>query len=261
MQQEEEPQEQPVEELVDDSIVVDLSVAEGADEDLEEGEVNQPMMEGAALFQQVIGQEHILHVGMVHIGPMLPPQMIMDRLINMALPHSFFTHVPKSPNCTPFKSVFVSEQELFFKGSLSVSLGLMHAQVARRPLRLLSKRKQVATLTVCEELVDTVVDTAVAHNLLDTAVQDIDTHVFSATPIKSFPQKKRGRPRKSEPAVVDTAYRRNTRSCTKRDGHKPVSMSDTIARPRKKLKFQKKKVDEEKSNVPDTSEEPSQESQ
>jgi hypothetical protein len=36
-------QEQPVEEIVDDSIVVDVSVAEGFQADMEEGEVNQPL--------------------------------------------------------------------------------------------------------------------------------------------------------------------------------------------------------------------------
>jgi hypothetical protein len=56
--------------------------------------------------------------------------------------------------------------------------------------------------------------------------------------------KKRGRPRKSEAAVVDTAYRRSTRSCSKRDGCRPVSMSDTAPRSKKKVKVQKKKVEE-----------------
>ncbi|KAM0902673.1 hypothetical protein ACQ4PT_019159 [Festuca glaucescens] len=46
-------QEQPVEELVDDSIVVDLSVAEGADADMEEGEVNQPVH----ALQDMLGQQ------------------------------------------------------------------------------------------------------------------------------------------------------------------------------------------------------------
>jgi hypothetical protein len=96
----------------------------------------------------------------------------------------------------------------------------------------------------------------------DVDVQEMDSLVFCATPIKSVPQKKRGRPRKSEPAVVDTAYRRSTRSCTKRDGHKPVSMSDTVSRPRKKLKPQKKKkVEGEKIDMSGTQEESSQESQ
>jgi hypothetical protein len=76
MQQEVVPQEQPVEQVVDDSIVVDLSVAEGADADMEEGEVNQPVMEVAA-FQQLVDHIHILHVELVHIGPMLPPHMVI----------------------------------------------------------------------------------------------------------------------------------------------------------------------------------------
>jgi hypothetical protein len=76
MQQEVVPQEQPVEQVVDDSIVVDLSVAEGADADMEEGEVNQPIMEVAA-FQQLVDHIHILHVELVHIGPMLPPHMVI----------------------------------------------------------------------------------------------------------------------------------------------------------------------------------------
>ncbi|KAM0827988.1 hypothetical protein ACQ4PT_067840 [Festuca glaucescens] len=224
MHQEEVPQEQPVEELVDDSIVVGLSAAEGAQADMEEGEVNQPMMEGAALLQQMLGQNHVLHVGLVHIGPMLPPQMIIERLISVALPHSFFSAIPKPLSYPPFKSVFLSEPELLFKGSLSYSLGLMHAQVARRPR------------VWCQE-------------------------GDSATPIQSVSQKKRGRPRKAEPAVVDTAYRRSTRSCTKRDGHMPVSMSDTVTRPRKKVKVQRKKAGEEMTDVPDTTAETDQESQ
>ncbi|KAM0869641.1 hypothetical protein ACQ4PT_040546 [Festuca glaucescens] len=252
MQQEEVPQEQPVEEIVDDSIVVDLSAAEGAQADMEEGEVNQPMMEGAALLQQMLGQNHVLHVGLVHIGPMLPPQMIIERLISVALPHSFFSAIPKPLSCPPFKSVFLYEQELLFKGSMSYSLGLMHAQVARRPRGLVSRRRQVAALTDCEEIVDTVAT---------DKVQDLDSHVFSATPIQSVSQKKRGRPRKAEPVVVDTAYRRSTRSCTKRDGHMPVSMSDTVTRPRKKVKVQRKKAGEEMTEVPDTTAETDQESQ
>jgi hypothetical protein len=241
MQQQVEPQEQPEEEVVDDSIVVDMSAAEGVAEGLEEGEVNQPVMEGAALFQQLVGQEQVLQVGMVHIGPMMPPHMILDRLINMALPYSFFTHVPKAISCDHFTSVFVTEQQLFFKGSLSVSLGL-HTQVARKHWRLSTARRQVATLTECEEahVADNAqgsVDTAAIEGKQGADAQETDSLVFCSTPIKSVPQKKRGRPRKSEPAVVDTAYRRSTRSCTKRDGHKPVSMSDTVSRPKKKLKF------------------------
>ncbi|KAK1615922.1 hypothetical protein QYE76_021439 [Lolium multiflorum] len=260
MQQQEEPQEQPVEEVVNDSIVVDLSVAEGAYEDLEEGEVNQPMMEGAA-FQQLMGQHQVLHVGMVHIGPMLPPHMIIERLINMALPHSFFTHIPKSPSSTPFKSVFVSEKELLFKESMSVSLGIP-SQGARRPWRLPLARRHVATLTECDDTADVLpADNAqdAAHivtvdategNMQEANAHDLDPLVFSATPIKSVPQRKRGRPRKSEPAVVDTAYRRSTRSCTNRDGHRPVSMSDTVSRPKKKIKLQKKSVEGEKAETP-----------
>jgi hypothetical protein len=121
-------------------------------------------------------------------------------------------------------------------------------------------------LTECEEahVADNAqgsVDTAATEGKQGADAQETDSLVFCSTPIKSVPQKKRGRPRKSEPTVVDTAYRRSTRSCTKRDGHKPVSMSDTVSRPRKKLKFQKKKVEEEKTDMPDTHEEPSQESQ
>jgi hypothetical protein len=271
MQQQEEPQEQPVEEVVNDSIVVDLSVAEGADEDLEEGEVNQPMMEGAA-FQQLMGQHQVLHVGMVHIGPMLPPHMFIERLISMALPHSFFTHIPKSPSSTPFKSVFVSDKELLFKESLSVSLGIP-SQRARRPWRLPLARKHVATLSECDDTAGVLS----AENVQDAAhiitvdanegtVQEVDAHdlesvVFSATPIKTVPQRKRGRPRKSEPVVVDTAYRRSTRSCTKRDGHRPVSMSDTVSRPKKKIKFQKKSVEGVKAGISSSQGEPSQEPQ
>jgi hypothetical protein len=48
-------------------------------------------------------------------------------------------------------------------------------------------------------------------------------------------------------AIVDTVYRRSTRSCTKRDGHKPVSMSDTASRPRKKSKAQKKEMGKEEA--------------
>jgi hypothetical protein len=203
---------------------------------------------------------------------MLPPHMIIDRLINMALPYSFFTHVPKSLSCAQFNFVFLTEQELFFKGSLSVSLGI-HTQVARRPWRLPSARRQVATLTECEDItavtdadnaqvtVDTVADLTIGDTMQDVDVQEMDSLVFCATPIKSVPQKKRGRPRKSEPAVVDTAYRRSTRSCTKRDGHKLVSMSDTVSCPRKKLKLQKKKVEGEKIAMSGTQEESSQESQ
>ncbi|KAM0912018.1 hypothetical protein ACQ4PT_013079 [Festuca glaucescens] len=43
-------------------------------------------------------------------------------------------------------------------------------------------------------------------------------------------------------AIVDTVFHRSTRSYTKRDGHHPVSMSDTVSRPRKKSKGQKKTV-------------------
>jgi hypothetical protein len=271
MQQQEEPQEQPVEEIVNDSIVVDLSVAEGADEDLEEGELNQPMMEGA-VFQQLMGQHQVLHVGMVHIGPMLPPHMIIERLINMALPHSLFTHIPKSPSSTPFQSVFVSDKELFFKESLSVSLGIA-SQRARRPWRLPLARKHVATLSEyddnagllsAENAQDAAHIITVGANddtVQEVAAHDLDSVVFSATPIKSVPQRKRGRPRKSEPAVVDTAYRRSTRSCTKRDGHRPVSMSDTVSRPKKKIKFQKKSAEGGKAGIPNSQGETSQEPQ
>jgi hypothetical protein len=239
MQQEVVPQEQPVEEVVDDSIVVDLSVAEGADVDMEEGEVNQPIVEGAAhALQEMIGQHHVLHVGLVHIGPMLPPQMIIERLINVALPHAFFSAIPKPLSCHPFKSVFLSDQEMLFKGTLSFSLGLAHAHGARRPMGLLPRRRHVVSLVDC-------VGTTVTEK-----VQDLDSPIFSASPVQTVPQKKRGRPKKSELAVVDTAYRRSTRSCTKRDGHMPVSMSDTVARPRKKGKVQKKKSGEEMLDAP-----------
>jgi hypothetical protein len=73
--------------------------------------------------------------------------------------------------------------------------------------------------------------------------------------------KKRGRPRKSEPAVVDTAYRRSTGSCTKRDGHRPVSMSDTAPRAKKKVKIQKKNVGEGGDVLQDIDTEAAKESQ
>jgi hypothetical protein len=74
-------------------------------------------------------------------------------------------------------------------------------------------------------------------------------------------QKKRGRPGKSETAVVDTADRRSTRSCTKRDGHRPVSMSDTAPRSKKKVKIQKKKIGEEVPVVQDIDTESAEEPQ
>jgi ribosomal protein S19 len=163
-----------VEEVVDDSIVVDLSVAEGAEAVMEEGEVNQPVMDVAA-FQQMVGHNHILHVGLVHIGPMLPPHMVIERLINLALTRTYFSAIPKPLICPPFKSVFLSEQDQLFKGSLSLSLGLVRAQVTRRPLSMGTRRRQIATLTDFQELADSA-------DASDT-VQDLDPPSFCATPI------------------------------------------------------------------------------
>ncbi|KAM0886010.1 hypothetical protein ACQ4PT_029953 [Festuca glaucescens] len=219
--------EQPVEELVDDSIVVDLSVAEEADADMEEGEVNQPVH----ALQDMLGHQQMLHVGLVQIGPVLPPQMIIERLINVALPHSYFSVIPKPLNCFPIKSAFLSDQELLFKGTLSLSLGLAHG--VNMPKVVLPRRRQVARLLYFDEA-----------NTAEKA-QEMEPPVFTTSPMQSEIKKKRGRAKKTEPAVVDTVYGRSTRSCTKRDGHKPVSMSDTVAHPRKKGKVQKKKITED----------------
>jgi hypothetical protein len=67
---------------------------------------------------------------------------------------------------------------------------------------------------------------------------------FSASSVPQIGNKRKSRAPKSV-AIVDTAYRRSTRSCTKRDGHKPVSMSDTVTRSRKKSKAQVKDLKKE----------------
>ncbi|KAM0872807.1 hypothetical protein ACQ4PT_038483 [Festuca glaucescens] len=139
--------------------------------------------------------------------------------------------IPKPLNSCPIKSAFLFDQELLFKGTLSLSLGLAHGINMTKVL--LPRRRQVARLLDFDEA--------------NTAEQahEMEPPVFTASPAQSEIKKKRGRAKKTEPAVVDTAYRRSTRSCTKRDGHKPVSMSDTVARPRKKGKVQKKKITED----------------
>jgi hypothetical protein len=78
------------------------------------------------------------------------------------------------------------------------------------------------------------------------AVELSDPSFLVATP-PVVGKKRKARVSKSAqtPAIVDSVYRRSTRSCTKRDGHKPVSMSDTVSRPRKKSKLQKKSLEKE----------------
>jgi hypothetical protein len=203
------------------------------------GEVDRPLAgEAVVALQEMIGQQNVIHVGLVQIGPVLPPQMIIERLISVAPPHSFFSAVPKPLSCLPIQSAFLTDHELLFKGKLSLSLGLAHAHACHENSALLPRRRQVAKLLEFD-------DVTVAEQ-----TQEMDPPLFSASPIQSVIRKKRGRAKKSEPAIVDTTYITSTRSCTNRDGHKPVSMSDTVARPRKKGKIQKKKIIQD-SPVPD----------
>jgi hypothetical protein len=155
--------------------------------------------------------------------------MILERLISVALPHSFFSDVPKPFSCWPIQSIFLTDQEIMFKGKLSLSLGLTHALTCNEDRALLPRRRHVARLLEFDNLLE------------DEQTQVMDPPLFSASPVQSVIRKKSGRAKKYEPALLDTTYRRSTRSCTKRDGHKPVSMSDTVAHPRKKGKIQKKK--------------------
>jgi hypothetical protein len=81
----------------------------------------------------------------------------------------------------------------------------------------------------------------------NTETVELSDPSFSVTPPPVVGKKRKARVSRSAqaPAIVDSVYRRSTRSCTKRDGHKPVSMSDTVSRPRKKSKLQKKSLEKE----------------
>jgi hypothetical protein len=85
-----------------------------------------------------------------------------------------------------------------------------------------------------------------SHANSEEAIELPDTN-FYVTPPLVVGKKRKARMSKSAhaTALVDSVYRRSTRSCTKRDGHKPVSMSDTVSRPRKKSKLQKQALGKE----------------
>jgi hypothetical protein len=85
---------------------------------------------------------------------------------------------------------------------------------------------------------------SLCHTMDEVADMESSDISFSASLVPVIGKKRKGRVPKSV-AIVDTAYRRSTCSCTKRDGHMPVSMSDTVSRSRKKSKTQMKGLEKE----------------
>jgi hypothetical protein len=66
----------------------------------------------------------------------------------------------------------------------------------------------------------------------------MDPPLFSAAPVQLAGKKRKCRAKKVivETPVVDNVFRRSTRSSVKRDGYRPLPMSDTVSRPRKRTK-------------------------
>ncbi|KAM0885808.1 hypothetical protein ACQ4PT_030071 [Festuca glaucescens] len=209
-------EKEAVEELVDDSIVVNPSGL--ASPVAEHGmEVDQPI------------HNNIIHIGMVRtvFGPVIPPSMQCEKLLGDILPPMFASLLPKSPNVWALQDGFLSS--CFWQNVAGMQMCLMAAVHKSPGLPLYKKKRPVARVLCYEE------------NLVD--IVTLEGPSFSASPATAVGKKRKSRVQKSAVpvAIVDTIYR-STRNCTKRDGHKPVSMSDTVSRPRKKSKGHKKEV-------------------
>ncbi|KAM0835430.1 hypothetical protein ACQ4PT_062941 [Festuca glaucescens] len=213
-------EQEAVEELVDDSIVVNPSGL--ASPIAEHGmEVDQPV------------HNNIIHIGMVRtvFGPVIPPSMQCQKLLDDILPPMFASFFPQSPKVWALQAGFLSS--CLWPNVAGMQMCLLIAVQKPHELPLYKKKRPVARALCYEE------------NNVDNVV--LEGPSFLASPATVVGEKRKSRVQKTAApvAIVDTVYRRSTRSCTKRDGHKPVSMSDTVSRPRKKYKGHKKEVSKE----------------
>jgi hypothetical protein len=168
-----------------------------------------------------------IHIGMVRtvFGPVIPPSMQCQQLLDVILPSIFTSFFHKSPKVWSIQASLISN--CFWPNVSAMQAFLFPSVKGVSMITKPMKRNRVLSVTYDVSSVEPV---------------ELADPLFSVTPPPEIGKKRKARMTKSErvTAIVDTAYRRSTRSCTKRDGHKPVSMSDTVSRPRKKCKIQKK---------------------
>jgi hypothetical protein len=214
------PDQQAEEELVDDSIVADPSGL--ASPLVEHGmEVDQPV------YNQVI------HLGMIRtvFGPVVPPSMQCQKLLDVILPSMFSAFLPKSPRVWTIQSRLLSD---CLWPNVADMQKCLFSTVHKLLMPPLHKKKRATTMYLCPAM----------DNVVEMESPTTPVASFSASSVPQIGNKRKSRAPKPV-AIVDTVYRRSTRSCTKRDGHRPVSMSDTVTRSRKKSKAQVKVLEKE----------------
>jgi hypothetical protein len=235
VQEEVQDNEAQLDVVVDDSIVLNPSAGSdvGMENDADNMAVDQQININNGL---VSGNNNVLHIGIVHtiFGPVLPPSMLWDRLLESLVP-DLYVSAPIKPLFTwPIQSSILTKSSLAVVGD-QVCSALSSMSVARMVLS--PKRRSVARSLFIQD------SAADSDSCLSLAPA-----VFSASPLRATPKKRKPRAKKFQAKVVmvDSEFRRSTRSSARRDGYRPLSMSDTVSRPRKKSKTMKKSVEQEK---------------
>jgi hypothetical protein len=176
-------------------------------------------------------EQQFLQVGFVSTvtyGPALPPELYWKRLFEFALPEFLSKQVFQSVPISPFNSLMIKgpwtdlmgqSADLFVDDFTSSG-----ASVMDRPdnTSVVSEHRPVARLLSFDSNSDSLAQKA--------------PPLFSETP--GTMHKKRGRPRKSQIAVVQPENRRFTRSALKDDGFRPkpvIEKAKTKSKPRAKM--------------------------
>jgi hypothetical protein len=179
---------------------------------------------------------NVLHIGFVHtiIGPVLPPSMLWDRLLDSLVPNLYASAPVKPLFYWPIQSSVLTKSSLAVVGSHDFT-AISSVSVARTLLS--PKRRSVARSLFIQDIAAD-----------SDSSQSLAPPVFSTSPLKATPNKRKPRAKKSDAKVVmvDTEFCRSTRSNARRDGYRPLPMYDTVSRPRKMSKTMKKAVEQEK---------------
>jgi hypothetical protein len=235
VQEEVQDNEAQLDVVVDDSIVMNPSA--GSDAGMDNGVDNMVVDQQININNALVPRNNnVLHIGFVHtiFGPVLPPSMLWDRLLDSLVPNLYASAPVKPLFSWPIQSSILTKSSLAVVGSHDFT-AISSVSVARTLLS--PKRRSVARSLFIQDIA---ADSDSSHSLAPP--------VFSASPLRATPKKRKPRAKKSDAKVVmfDTEFHRSTRSSARRDGYRPLLMSDTVSRPRKKSKTMKKSVEQEK---------------
>jgi hypothetical protein len=187
-------------------------------------------MEDDAVDQQIIlvqnqapAQQNILHIGLVRtvFGPVVPPSMQWKAVLDVVIPELLLSAPSRSVFTMPILPFMFSKTNC-----LLPLLSILPAMDKALPIEfsIISEQRSVARSIYFDEV--------------DAVPTQREPTLFSASPIQLAGKKRKCHAKKVvvEAPVIDNVYRHSTRSSVKRDGYRPLSMSDTVSRPRKRTK-------------------------